>query len=408
MELPTPKRDMLLQQLLMALAFAIPWAKKGIPTLIGFIVLIALIRCVRRREWIVPAWPVAVVSLASLFMLLVAGTTYSEHPNDAWNEIGIKSSFFIFPLLAFITPQLEKDVVAKIHRAFVAGCILFIAITLVRASVITLQHRDWYYLTYDRLSWYMHPTYAAAYQALALYILIEARLQNKILFKWRIADTAAILTLLLFIALLSSKAGYLGGLLVISFAVYRSFMLGLKWTRTIMNAAVVTAVFILTILALPTTSERVENAVRDIQTSKSTTASADTVASLHTSSTQVRLITWSASWELLSENPFGTGTGDTQPELDVIYERKSEEYAAARHFNAHNQFLQTGAEIGWFGLAALIGCFVSIWKLGRLETTARLFVLLCLLNFLFESFIEVQAGIVFFSFWTLVYSKGIQ
>jgi O-antigen ligase len=405
MELPTPKRDMMLQQLLMALAFAIPWAKKGIPTIIGFIVLIALIRYIRRKDWTVPLWPTAAVSLASLFLLLVAGTAYSEHPNDAWNEIGIKCSFLIFPFLAFITPALDKREVSSIHRAFVAGCFLFIAITITHAAIITLQHHDWYYLTYDRLSWYMHPTYAAAYQAMALYILIEARLQNKVIFKWRGIDTVAILTALIYVALLSSKAGYLCALLVVAFAVYRSFILGLQWTRIITNAILVTAVFIVTILVLPTTSERVEHAVRDIQTSESTSANADTAAASHTSSTQVRLITWSAGWELLGTNPFGTGTGDTQPELDVIYERNSEHYAAARHFNTHNQFLQTGAEIGWFGLAALCICLGSIWNIGRFEHTARLFVLLCLLNFLFESFLEVQAGIVFFSFWTLVYSK---
>jgi O-antigen ligase len=90
----------------------------------------------------------------------------------------------------------------------------------------------------------------------------------------------------------------------------------------------------------------------------------------------------------------------------MLYEQEGEHYASARQFNAHNQFLQTGAEIGWLGLTALLLILGALWMSGSGEPVARIFVLLCALNFLFESFLEVQAGIVFFSFWVLVYSRA--
>ena len=351
-----------------------------------------------------PSRPTALIALLAIFLLLIVGITYSQHPDEGWNEIGIKFSFFIFPMLALLLPKVNREEVTSVHHAFVAGCFLFMTITLAHGIFITLNHGDWYYLTYDRLSWYMHPTYAATYQSISLFILMNEWIKTHAwsFRKWLLS--CSILIALVFIALLSSKAGYLCALLVIVFAVFRALAVGLGVSRIISATTIAAAVFILTIVALPTTSARVEHAVNDIRTGETedlhTESSGD-----HTSSTQVRLVTWGGAWTILRQNPFGAGTGDTQPILNSLYEQQSEHYAAKREFNAHNQFLQTGAEIGWFGLAALFLALGSLWVVGQNEPTARLFVLLCALNFLFESFLEVQAGIVFFSFWVLVYSK---
>ena len=107
----------------------------------------------------------------------------------------------------------------------------------------------------------------------------------------------------------------------------------------------------------------------------------------------------------MRENAFGTGTGDTQSKLNTIYLQQGETYAAEHQLNAHNQFLQTGAELGWIAVLLLVACMVFCWQSARGEAAATLFFGLCALNFLFESFLEVQAGIVFFSFWVMVYSK---
>lgn len=405
MELPTPKRDQLMQQLLMGLAFAIPWAKKAIPTFIGLVVLFALIRFIRRKKWSFPSHATAPLGLLTLFLLLIAGTIYSLHPENGWNEIGIKFSFLIFPLLSLFLPTLALADVKKIHHSFVAGCLLFIAIAAIHAGVVVYQHPDWYYFTYDRLSWYIHPTYAATYQAMTLFILLYSGIKNNFLTGRKWVHVLAILLVLGFIALLSSKAGYLCALLVIAYSMYVAYRHGIRIGRIAAQAALAGVLFITTILVLPTSSDRVKDAVADIRLNEQTEAATDTAVTEHTSSTSMRLITWSASWSLLCKNPFGTGTGDTQPQLNVLYEQKGERYAALRQFNAHNQFLQTGAEIGWPGLAALIIILVAVWIIGRSEPTAQLFVILCGLNFLFESFLEVQAGIVFFSFWILVYSR---
>jgi hypothetical protein len=405
MELPTPKRDQMLQQLLIALAFALPWAKKALPTLIGVVLVFALFRFFKGKKASMPPRPWPSIGLFSLFMLLVLGITYSEHPDVGLNEIGIKLSFLIFPLLALITPNLRKPDLTWIHQAFVVGCFLFIGITVSHATSVVLQHPDWYYFTYNNLSWYIHPTYAATYQSVALFILMHDGWKKNFILGRVWLHVFAILLILGFVALLSSKAGYLCALVVVFYSAYWAYKQGVRLGHIVIRSGILIALFVSTIMVLPTTSDRVKEAVEEIGVKENTIAQVDSTSPAHTSSTSLRFITWSASWKLLSENPFGAGTGDTQPRLTMLYEQQGEHYASSRQFNAHNQFLQTGAEIGWFGLATLLVILGALWASGREEPTAHLFVLLCALNFMFESFLEVQAGIVFFSFWVLVYSR---
>jgi O-antigen ligase len=406
MDLPTPKRTAQWQNLLPVLAFAIPWAKRGLPTLIGFTVVFAIAHALRRRTFTRPSNPMAALSLGAIFLLLLLGLTFSAQPDAGLNEIGIKLSFLIFPVLALLLPGIGKKESEKIHAAFAYGSLLFILITLPRAIFISLQHSDFYYLTYDRLSWYMHPTYAAAYQSLALFIFLELALRKKFIANSKGLHTICIVSIAAFIALLSSKAGYLSALLIPALAVIRSYQLGYSFVKSTVVAGFCSVLFLATIYLTPTSSERVQQAVSDIRVVEKTeaTAGSDTTVS-HTSSTQVRLVTWDAAWKVWMNNPFGSGTGDTQSKLNAVYLQKNESYAAERHFNAHNQFLQIAAELGWLGVVALLLCMTGIAIVGRQEYTAAVFMAICALNFLFESFLEVQAGIVFFSFWTLVYSK---
>lgn len=391
--------------MLIVLAFAIPWAKKALPSIIVISLLVALFYVIRKRTIFKPKEPLAPLSLIALFFLLLLGTTYTEHPYEAWNEIGIKLSFFVFPLLAFITPNLSKSQTSEIQYAFLAGCFLFIGIAASHSTYETVQHQDIYYTTYDRLSWYMHPTYAALYQTFALYLLCSLFFRRQFLFNNRSIHVGAILMVLIFIALLSSKAGYLATLFVLVYSLAQSIRLGWSLTRSISTIAVAISLFVLTILNLRTTSQRVENALHDLSAVEVNRSQNDTT-SLQATSTNMRLLTWQASATVLLENPFGTGTGDTQEALNTIYLQHSATHPAEKNLNAHNQFLQLGAELGWPGLLVILLCLFALWNFGKRDQTIRLLALVCGLNFLFESMLEVQAGIVFFCFWVFTYSKS--
>jgi hypothetical protein len=404
MELPTPKRNNLLFQLLLVLAFAIPWAKKALPSIIAIILLIALYDFIRKKTISQPTAPIAPVSLFAMFMLLVLGTTYTEHPDEAWNEIGIKLSFFIFPLLSFITPNYSKNQVSKLQDSFISGCFLFIGITVVHSAYETIQHQDFFYTSYDRLSWYIHPTYAAQYQAINLYFLTVMGMREKYLFNRKFIHYLALIFVLIYIVLLSSKAGYIVALAVMGWLFIQAIRSRISVTKSFSVLVITASLFIFTILNLPSTSQRVENAIVDLQIAKQRSEENNNSSSEATS-TQMRIVTWNASLSVLMDNPFGTGTGDTQPALNTIYLQNSEEHPARKNLNAHNQFLQVGAELGWPGILSLLICLLALWQAFGGDYAIRLFVLVSALNFLFESMLEAQAGILFFSFWVMVYSK---
>jgi O-antigen ligase len=163
-------------------------------------------------------------------------------------------------------------------------------------------------------------------------------------------------------------------------------------------------VFMLSIVAsyklIPTSSQRIETAVQTV--TKGTT---DADSEMAHSSVKLRQVIWTASLEVIIENPFGVGTGDTTPELVKKYRAMGEDFAAEKNLNCHNQFLQVTCEHGWIALLLLVtGMAMMILRSIKTKDWIFLaFLLICGLNFLFESFLEVQAGIVFFFYFCLVF-----
>lgn len=404
MELPTPKRHTVLIQSILVLAFAIPWAKPALPSLIAVVLLIACYHSFRNRTHTRPTTSRAPLGLCALFILLFVGLAYTEHPETAINELGIKLSFTIFPLIAFITPTINRENITKIQLAFVSGCFFFIGIAAAHAGYQIMQSGDFYYATYDRLSWYIHPTYIAQYIAFAVYLLAAMAMKGRYLFKIALLHFGAIALALLFIVLLSSKAGYISALLVMFIVMIQAINSGITKTKSIAGFLLAASLFTFIVFSLPISSTRVENAIADFQVAKQKSEENDTTPAQGTS-TQMRIVTWRSALMVLVDNPFGTGTGDTQHALNTIYLANSEVFPAEKNLNAHNQFLQLGAELGWPGLMMLLLILLALWKSNGGDYSIRAFTLICVLNFLFESTLEAQAGIVFFSFWVMVYGK---
>jgi O-antigen ligase len=229
-------------------------------------------------------------------------------------------------------------------------------------------------------------------------------MREKYLFNRKFIHYIALIFVLLYIVLLSSKAGYIVALAVMSWLFIQAIRSRISITKSFSVFVITASLFIFTILNLPSSSQRVENAIVDLQIAKQRSEENNNSSSEATS-TQMRIVTWKASLSVLMDNPFGTGTGDTQPALNTNYLQNSEEHPAKKNLNAHNQFLQVGAELGWPGILSLLICLLALWQAFGGDFAIRLFVLVSVLNFLFESMLEAQAGIVFFSFWVMVYSK---
>lgn len=394
---------------LLLLAFMIPFAKKFVP---GFIVLFGLacmIKAIRDRRIYSLSKDLPLLLLALLFLLHIIGLSYSDNEEYAWTEIGIKLSFFAFPFIALFLHPIRKELFEKVCVSFILGCLGYLVISITSGAYQSFITKDISYLSYELLSEPYHPTYAATYQAMSVFMMMYYASRDKYLLGKKYLHWSLCILMLLFISMLASKAGLIAAIIALVIGGYSLVKNHWSVGRSIVLSGSFILFNISTAFLLPGVSSRLQGAVKDLGTNTKqapTNNMQQQLPEAH-SSTALRMVTWSASWQLLKENPIGVGTGDTTNELVKIYTSKGEHHAAEKNLNAHNQFLQTAAELGWPALITL--CLILVLLFLRYLKTRDLLLLVFLLligmNFLFESFIEVQAGIVYFCFWIMIFLR---
>jgi O-antigen ligase len=116
---------------------------------------------------------------------------------------------------------------------------------------------------------------------------------------------------------------------------------------------------------------------------------------------EVRLILWTASFQIGKQNPFGLGLGGLEASLAHKLIQWGYPQQAKKEFNPHNQWLQIWNEIGWLGLG-IFGFLLSALTMHFYQNrnqAALLLTLVFLIFCLFESILQRESGIVFFLCW---------
>lgn len=391
----------------MAIAFLIPFAKKFVPGFIGLLGIYVIVYAIKRKRLHIPAFNLPNVLLLGIFLLHVIGLLWSDHRDDGMDEIGIKLSYAVFPIIAWLMPPLRIRQTTVVMHWFLFGSLAFIPLALGYGIYRSAIHQDIAWLTYQQLGIYLHPTYAATYMAFALLILWRSEMNAvRPLRKSSFSYVAGIL-ILIFISMLASKAGFIAALMVIILGSYYTYQKRKILRDAILHGILATLILGISAWLAPGSITRVEAAMHDLENQHEVATENSFVHVEAKSSTELRLVSWKASSSILMEKPFGAGTGETQFDINEKYLLAGEQYAAEKNLNAHNQFLQAGAEHGWLGISLLIGLMLVIF-LRSLRSKNQLmlaFITLCGMNFLFESFLEVQAGIVFFCFMIMIFTK---
>jgi O-antigen ligase len=185
-----------------------------------------------------------------------------------------------------------------------------------------------------------------------------------------------------------SKAGIV--CLFVVFIVQFFAFTKLKNTRFnwIMNFSVLLfSIVLLTNNPIKTRFETMWSALGNIQTKNNNSVESNTA----------RIIMWNTSLDVWKENFFiGTGTGDYDDELTA----KNIEYknfgVAKERLNSHNQFLNSAVQLGLVGFLVLLMIFISSYFFSEKKMWQLLILVVFLINFLVESFLETQAGIILF------------
>jgi O-antigen ligase len=329
-----------------------------------------------------------------LYAFTAVGYFFTLDEVAAKRELEYKLSFLLFPLLAVCMPSLDKAQLNRLLWVFTAGCLTFLVAAVSFGIFRAVRTGDSGYLAYEDLSVIFHPTYMAAYQGVALFHLMQCH-QRKEWFAGRaMLHRFSMAAVVIFIAMLASKAGLLSALLVCVFFVLNHLRNKSGRVTAWFTSGAMIALLLIAAWGIPVTQKRLS------QVAPATPQAAASPAPAKASSA-LRMVAWTSGWEVLRDNPLGLGSGNVQQVLNTEYESRGESYALRRNLNAHSQYLQTGLEFGWAGVFVLLATLSGFFRQSVKFRNPAFTVIAAMLLFhcLAESLLEVQAGIVFAAFW---------
>ena len=344
------------------------------------------------------------MSMESLFVIyylfLIIGMAWTNDIEAGFFKLENKLSFLLFPLLFYFSKfSLSRSTILNM-LLFSAGLSLLIyEFIAIFKSLYYPENNNWGYFKDVLFSPFMHRGYYAFYLVIGTLICHSKIYQN--------AKKTNLIVLFLFLSFgvfqTFSKAGILTWLvfnliLLLHFIINRG---NWKFMLTIGIGIVISIFAFLNIESgVKNRFEKVPLSLKEIQLKNNNSAE----------SNQSRILMWNASILSLSKGHFfGYGTGD---DISILKARNLSDHnqvIAIKELNSHNQFLTTTLQIGLPGLIILLAIFIKTWRDSfRDKHLLSLLISLCFFcNFLIESFLERQAGIILFCLLTITLSKEI-
>jgi len=379
----------------MIVAFFIPIWEKLVPPVIALLFLLWLIEGDFKNKFHNIIRSRTGLLFIIFYLLYVAGLIYTNDMGRGLFDLEVKLSLFIFPVLLLSgSVNIRKIELNKILKSFVTGCWVVTVFLISRAIFFYLQTHEISKLTYTSLSYHTSPSYLAMYlnfSVMIIFLNFFDEIKSKI---FRFITVILFLFFVGFIVLLSSKSGVL---MLLFSMIFMFFYLLLR--KKYMAVAIMTFVSMLMIVFVikyaRVTIERIKTAI-DVSVNY------NNIASNSEESTSERILIWEASSNVIKRNPvIGVGTGDVKQELITEYKNEGISFAIEKSLNAHSQYFQTGIAIGLLGLLVLIlSLFIPLYFAFKNKSWIYVFFLfLFIINLLFESMLERQAGVVFYAFF---------
>lgn len=349
-------------------------------------------------------WPQ--VLLISVYVLYLIGIFFTENMYLASRYAENKLSFLIFPLLFLFRPAFVLS-----HASLLIGS----ALGIVGASMIGMFSAYGCYtqggdlrtcFTSVYISTLHHPTYFATFIALIVFGVWDAFLRKAPFFKVSWILPFSLFALVMFTLCLSLSAFLFVAMLVAAIV--------LRWIRNRYGKSVFRALLLFTPLIISLFLVLMPGLRNDVRYTYSTVQKymQDPKGFLsgktgYKTGNEVRLVMWTVTSEEIAKHPLGVGTGNVDAHLSHRLKEygqldlaKQDEHGAIQ-YNPHNQFLQTGLEIGLSGLIVLLLFIGQTWRIARSYKNYLLMAVVASLvvNSLFESMLQRQSGIVFYAFW---------
>jgi len=376
--------------LLLAISFFIPFYKKIVPLLIILWFLLTLFE-LSFENFKQSRHKPLFYSITGYFILLVISLLWTKNMNSGFKELETNLSLLVFPIAFAFSLSLSLKKQINTIKAFILGNITAVITQLAIATFRFLTQKDEliqkisFFFTYVEFSYFTHPSYASMFSLFSIISILYLIYVHKKSKKW------LFLILILFpsIYLYASKAGFLAAF--ISTLVLILFYI-IKYKK-IIPSIIASILFIILGLFLYK-SPRVQHLLTEKKLNIS--------KSENNEKTDARILIWQLNIELIQKNLIsGTGVGDYKDEILKIYKREHYEEAIKQIFDPHNQFLKSFAIAGIFGFANMLLIFIIVFynSIRERNLYTFLFAMIQFINFLFESMLSRQSGIIFFSFF---------
>lgn len=379
------------------IAFILPFEKTTIRyALVVFLTLYFFYgdykELLNKKKW----W---ILSLTILWILPFIQLLLFQKIDVYWSSLMTKLSLLILPIIIVITSGYHKMNIGKTLFFFTIGCIISAAF----CGLFSIF--NYYFLVnenafkYASISVFHHPGYFTMYLnfsiALLYYNLLKPETDYHINRKWSVV---IISLLTFFILIASSRTGWVTNVLIQFFFISTLLVKKKLNSKFFIYFLLLSIPFSTTIYFNNTIKSRFQEVIMN-------TTSSENSKKIR-SSTSVRKKIWKTSFELIKKKwLFGYGIGIGKKKLENQYEKEGFIYLHQKKYNTHNQYLQFFIDHGIVGLFILIFFTFGmiIISLRQKKYIYTLFLVIIIINFMTESVLETQSGVIFFAFFNTIF-----
>lgn len=341
------------------------------------------------------------------FLIYLAGMLYTENTRNGWAIVQLELPLLLFPLVfGTSSHMLTEGFVRNIKKHFVYACVLACLVSILTGLANFFQTGNPDALTYQQLNILPHSfPYTTAISCLLCIIFLTDKTVAPLL--KRTYSIPVIVFLSIFILLLTLRLVIMLLLLLTLFLIIRSLPKTIHRLGAIVLMGISVSIAIHTIPVLnrkwQELTTRDNNAIR---------LDEDMSLGKNWGGQSIRRAIWACSADVIRQHPVtGVGTGDVQDELQTAYEARKF-YFASRYnrYNAHNQYLQFALGQGFTGLAVFLACLIVPCLLFARNTHFYSYgAFLCIMAgiCLTESALEVNKGVVWYSFFNAIFAFAL-
>lgn len=379
------------QKLMIVSALALPFMQQlsiicwVLAAILG---LISILKDTRKIQFSI-SFPSILLPL--LYLLLAAGLLWSSNLKMGGKIMEEKLTLVLLPLVFLLVPM-EKESKLLVKLAFVLGCVFSCLSMEVIASsnfMVTGDQSIYFYTSFS--SPFGHPTYISMYINLSLLFLLEFYMYQNFIKLKGVYFIAINVVFILCLIQLSARTSQATTLLTYALALF-SYRKTAKITFS--KKIHLVSIILFTFFTFMASQKLYTRITSDVKPKEGFT------------STSSRFEVWKEATLLLKDHwLMGAGTGDIKDVLMAGYEKNNFQYGLRHKLNPHNEFLQIWISVGVIGfLIYLLALLFPIWKfVFSPEFGLSLFPIIVFLNSLTESVLENQYGILFFSFFYVLF-----